>query len=410
MSRYRKVELQMWGDKKFQALSPLPPSGQGLWVYLLTGPSTSLVPGLLPVGRAAMAEELGWPLEAFDEAFGEVFRLGMVQADWKARLVWLPNALRDSNKPENPNVAVAWRTAFDLLPECELKTAAGDAIRTFLAGLGPKYLAAFAGNPGDDGTSLKPSRKASRKPSEKTGEALPEGFPKALPEDYANTGTGTGTVLKDTHSAGAGAREAPPPGRVVPFDTPPDRPPRHCAYHSPHGLDVPHGLHGEFVRKLLAAGATADAANETLFEWYRATEAAWAAAGQVVGDDAYQFWRARWRETHGTTARPVAVQGHPPSPGAWRPTSEDIWGRVLVRLDAHLNRHTFLTWFRDTALLRDGGDTLEVGVPDTHVGDWIHRHYADQVTAALRDVGREGVVLVFVPAADADAAAEVVQA
>jgi len=94
------------------------------------------------------------------------------------------------------------------------------------------------------------------------------------------------TDLKDTHRAGAGV------------------PARHCAYHSPSGLDVPHALHGEFVRKLMAAGATGDDANATLFEWYRATEAAWAAKGQVVGDDAFRFWRARWRETHGTTAGP----------------------------------------------------------------------------------------------------------
>ncbi|MCE4343948.1 hypothetical protein ABQW67_19700 [Xanthomonas hortorum] len=65
-SRYRKVEVRTWGDEKFRALSPMPPSGQGLWLYLITGPHTGPIPGLFRAGRAAMAEELEWEMEAFD--------------------------------------------------------------------------------------------------------------------------------------------------------------------------------------------------------------------------------------------------------------------------------------------------------------------------------------------------------
>jgi hypothetical protein len=58
MSRYRKIEVQMWGDTKFRSLSPMPASGQGLWLYLLTNTNTSPIPGLYKAGRMAMAEEL----------------------------------------------------------------------------------------------------------------------------------------------------------------------------------------------------------------------------------------------------------------------------------------------------------------------------------------------------------------
>ena len=125
--RYRKVEVRTWGDEKFRALSPIPPCGQGLWLFLITGPHTGPIPGLFRAGRASMAEELDWELEAFDEAFREAFRQGMVKADFKARVVWLPSAIKH-NKPESPNVVRSWATEFDLIPECDLKREAFEAM------------------------------------------------------------------------------------------------------------------------------------------------------------------------------------------------------------------------------------------------------------------------------------------
>lgn len=42
---YRKVKITMWDDPRFRALSPLPPSGQSLFIYLLTGPFTGIILG-----------------------------------------------------------------------------------------------------------------------------------------------------------------------------------------------------------------------------------------------------------------------------------------------------------------------------------------------------------------------------
>lgn len=163
MSRYRKVELKTWTDEKFRRLSPMPPSGQGLWLFLMTGPHTGPIPGLFRAGRAGMAEELDWDIEAFDKAFAEVFDQGMAKADFKARVVWLPNALKH-NKPESPNVVRSWRVELDLLPECDLKTEAVAYIRDFLKGFGEAYLLAFDEITGD---GRKPSGNASPKPSTK---------------------------------------------------------------------------------------------------------------------------------------------------------------------------------------------------------------------------------------------------
>ncbi len=142
MARYRKIDLHIWGDENFKALSPIPPCGQGLWFFLLTGPFTGPIPGLFCAGRAAMAEALGWPLKAFDKAFQEASKKGMVKADWEARLVWLPNAIK-YNLPESPNVITSWEKELDLLPECQLLHDAISTIRETIYGMGDGFIKAF---------------------------------------------------------------------------------------------------------------------------------------------------------------------------------------------------------------------------------------------------------------------------
>jgi len=151
----------------------MPPSGQGLWLYLMTGPHTTAIPGLFRAGRAGLAEELGWTLEAFDEAFAEVFQQGMVKADWASRVVWIPNAIKH-NPPASPNVVTMWARELDLVPECELKTAAAAGIATALGAMNEAYLAAFT----RDEHPPKPSGKATRKPSSKPS-------PKSSPDPKA---------------------------------------------------------------------------------------------------------------------------------------------------------------------------------------------------------------------------------
>lgn len=159
-ARYRKIEVRMWSDEKFRTLSPLPPCGQGLWLFLLTGPQTGPIPGLFRAGRAALADELNWTTEAFDEAFEEAFRLGLVKADWKAKVVWIPNAIR-CNRPESPNVIKSWRDEWDLVPECDLKREAYETLKSNLGAASEAYAKAFVES------CRKPSPKPSVKPSPK---------------------------------------------------------------------------------------------------------------------------------------------------------------------------------------------------------------------------------------------------
>ncbi len=139
MSLWRPVDMRTWGDAKFVGLSD---RAKLLWFRFLSGPELTSLPGLIVAGRAQLAEALGWSVEAFEEAFGEAFRQGMVKADWKARVIWLPNAVR-YNKPASPNVVKSWRTHFDNVPECSLKDEAYQALEAFAKGLGKAFEEAF---------------------------------------------------------------------------------------------------------------------------------------------------------------------------------------------------------------------------------------------------------------------------
>jgi hypothetical protein len=133
-NRFRKIEIRMWTDQKFRELSPMPPSGQSLWFYLLSGPHTSIIPGLFRARRSGIAEELAWTPEAFDTAFKEIASQQMAEADWQAGVVWIPNAIK-CNPPQSPNVITAWRKEWPLIPECDLKTKALEAMRSTISEL-----------------------------------------------------------------------------------------------------------------------------------------------------------------------------------------------------------------------------------------------------------------------------------
>jgi hypothetical protein len=134
--------VRVHGDAKFKKLSSPAPCGKYLWFYLLTNKRTTNIPGLYEAGEAALAEELGWPLKAFREAFREASTLGMVFADWDSRLIWIPNAIKH-NVPESPNVVKSWAVLWDELPECSLKTQARSQLKAFMEGLSEAFVKAF---------------------------------------------------------------------------------------------------------------------------------------------------------------------------------------------------------------------------------------------------------------------------
>jgi hypothetical protein len=141
--RYRRVSTRMHNDERYRELSRPKPNGQSLWGYLLFGPRTVLIPGLLPISLATAADDLRWALGGTRRVWDEIQTRDMAKADWDAPLIWLPNALKH-NPPQNPNVVRAWRRSFDdELPPCDLKLLAGHHAEDFLKAFGESFVEAF---------------------------------------------------------------------------------------------------------------------------------------------------------------------------------------------------------------------------------------------------------------------------
>jgi hypothetical protein len=133
--RYRRVSARTWNDDAFRALSRPEPSAQVLWLWLLTGPCTTPVPGIVLAGLGTMSDHLGWRYEATRRCWQEIAGAGMAEGDWTNSLTWLPNAVYH-NPPESPNVVTGWRKFLnEFVPECDLRWRAERAIQGYLQGL-----------------------------------------------------------------------------------------------------------------------------------------------------------------------------------------------------------------------------------------------------------------------------------
>jgi hypothetical protein len=142
MGRYRKTDPRMYGDEKFRRLSKPQPNGQTLFHYLFTGPHTTNLPGLSILGEAGLAEALGWSISGCRAAWRTVCAAGLAEADWEARVVWVPNVIK-YDPPESPSVVKSWGTRWDEIPECQLKLKAYVRLRAWMAGCGTAWGTAF---------------------------------------------------------------------------------------------------------------------------------------------------------------------------------------------------------------------------------------------------------------------------
>lgn len=265
--RYRKVNVRMWGDDKFNQLSRPKPNAQTLFMYLITGPHTGVLPGLFLSGEAALAEALNWTLGSFRTCFRELASRGMVTADWSRRVVWLPNAVKH-NPPENPNVVKAWRSAMDEIPECALKEEASSQLGEFLSGMGEAFQKAFTYG------FTKHSGKSSAK-QEQEQEQEPE-----QEQEQEPAAMSTETAL------------------VVAAD---EKSKSHRGHHFCGRVCLPKDLYAEFLRKV---GRDREL---ELNDWIWRTNETWQARSEAIGDDDWTFWRKRFKESV------PATQIHEPS-------------------------------------------------------------------------------------------------
>jgi hypothetical protein len=127
MAHYRKIDIRIWLDQKFNTLSS---DSQFVFLYLLTHPQLTAL-GAMRSTVPGLAAELDWPLERFEVAFEALCQQALVAVDKKACFVWAINFLK-YNSPESPNVVKSWGTCLAYLPECDLKHQLMHKTRLFL--------------------------------------------------------------------------------------------------------------------------------------------------------------------------------------------------------------------------------------------------------------------------------------
>lgn len=201
---YSKVARSMWGDQKFKALTE---RSKFLWLYLLTGPHCTSIPGILPnVGIGTIADALKWPAGRVRKQFWEIETADMAIADWSANVIVLPNAIL-YNDPSNPNVILSWRKIP--LPQCDLVVRALRAIRIVL------------NSKEDPAPWVDAFDEAFRK-------GFPEGFLKPSGGTFGKSGSGTETRDQD-QGTGSGSGPRPTTTRVETVGTVENHPPARLA-------------------------------------------------------------------------------------------------------------------------------------------------------------------------------------
>jgi len=142
---YARVDLRLWHDRQFREFGPPPPNPQFLFLYLLTCPERTLIPGVIRHNFSTVFTQFGWSQRAGLMQVAALAEAGMVA--YEGDLIWLPNAL-NHNKPSNPNVVRGWRKAYDHeVPECGLRDIIGTAITVFLRDFPPAFRQAFQAPP-----------------------------------------------------------------------------------------------------------------------------------------------------------------------------------------------------------------------------------------------------------------------
>ena len=76
--------------------------------------------------------------------------------------------------------------------------------------------------------------------------------------------------------------------------------------------------------------------------------------------------------------------------------SRNIWDRVLRRIEARVNAHSFKTWFQPTQLVSEDDASLRIRVPNSWFAEWLRTNYLPVIQEALGEVERPGVAVEFV--------------
>lgn len=114
MARYKKIDVRIWNDAKFNALNS---DARLIFLFMLTSPQTTMV-GAVPVDKYTVSRILKINDIRYGIGYKQLSEYGMLEYD-EAGIYWIKNFLK-YNPPENPKVVISWSSLLDLFPECPL--------------------------------------------------------------------------------------------------------------------------------------------------------------------------------------------------------------------------------------------------------------------------------------------------
>jgi len=128
-------------DPRIYRLSPMNPSGFGLYLYLLAMPR-SKIPGVIRADKRFFAKVLGWSVEELEGVFSELEESGLVETDWEHGLLFVPElVVRD--RPTSINCVLMVRKELKRMPQCAITERVVKAIEDELSERSEKFLAVF---------------------------------------------------------------------------------------------------------------------------------------------------------------------------------------------------------------------------------------------------------------------------
>lgn len=74
---------------------------------------------------------------------------------------------------------------------------------------------------------------------------------------------------------------------------------------------------------------------------------------------------------------------------------DKLWQAVLGDIEITLSRGNYLTWFKNTQLVKHDGEKLVIGVPNVFIKQQLEKKYNDLVSETLRKNGVDGVTIEY---------------
>jgi chromosomal replication initiator protein len=70
-------------------------------------------------------------------------------------------------------------------------------------------------------------------------------------------------------------------------------------------------------------------------------------------------------------------------------TNQQLWQAVLGNLEVTLSKANFTTWFKHTAVVEKGDDSIIVSVPNSFTKEWLQNKYHQDIVRALKMIAPE---------------------